>query len=293
MLKRELRENINAYLFLLPALIIIATFSFIPIVSAFILSFCRWKILGNPEFIGLKNYISVFKDSVFWTALKNTAYYSFTTVPAGLVLALGSALLLNQKLKGRVFFRGVIFFPVTIAMIVISLIWGWMFSEHYGIVNFVLEKIGIAPRNWLSNPKISLPVIMVMSVWKGFGYEMVIYLAALQSIPEVYYEAAKIDGASPWQRFWNITLPLLNPTTLFVLVVAFIGSFQVFDQVYVLTRGGPGHATTVMVLYLYEEAFGSKYRMGRACAIAYILFLIIMVFTILQLKVFKEKGFER
>ncbi len=293
MLSRQWRENFNAYCFLLPALVLLAIFSFIPIVSALGLSFCKWRILGKPEFIGLKNYLSVFNDPVFWIALKNTAIYSFVTVPGGLVLALGSALLLNQKLKGRVFFRGVIFFPVTISMVVIALIWGWMFSEHYGIVNFLLEKMGITPKNWLANPKTSFPIIMLMSIWKGFGYGMVIYLAALQSIPQEYYEAAEIDGANPLRKFLHITLPLLNPTTLFVLVIAFIGSFQVFDQIYILTQGGPGYSTTVLVSYIYDEAYGGKFRMGRACAIAYILFVIVLLFTILQLKLFREKGFER
>lgn len=293
MTKREIREHINAYLFLLPALVIIGIFSLIPIVSSFVLSFCKWRILGNPEFCGFKNYISVFTDPVFWIALKNTLYYSFVTVPAGLVLALGSALLLNQKLKGRVFFRGVIFFPVTISMVVIALIWGWMFSEHYGIVNNILETLGITPRNWMANPKTSFPIIMLMSIWKGFGYGMVIYLAALQTIPEQYYEAAVIDGANPIQKFLHITLPLLNPTTLFVLVIAFIGSFQVFDQVYIMTGGGPGYSTTVLVSYIYDEAYGGRFRMGRASAIAYILFCLLLLFTLLQLKLFKEKSLER
>ena len=288
-----MRENINAYAFLLPALIIMSVFSFLPIIWSFVLSFTRWRILGTPEFIGVNNYMSVFSDQVFWIALRNTVYYSFVTVPVGLVLALGSALLLNQKIKGRVFFRGVIFFPVTISMVVIALIWGWMFSEHYGVVNFFLERIGVMPRNWMANPKTSFPVIMIMSVWKGFGYGMVIYLAALQSIPNTYYEAATIDGANSVQKFINITLPLLNPTTLFVLVVAFIGSFQVFDQVYIMTEGGPGYSTTVLVSYIYDEAYGGRFRMGRACSIAYILFLIVLIFTLLQMKLFRKKGFER
>lgn len=288
-MKRNLRENINAYLFISPALVLLFIFSFIPIISAFCLSFCKWRILGKPEFIGLNNYISIFKDPVFWVSLKNTAYYSFVTVPAGLVLAMGSALLLNQQIKGRIFFRGVIFFPVTISMVVIAFIWGWMFSEHYGIINSLLLKFNILPRNWLDNPKTSLPIIMIMSVWKGFGYGMVIYLAALQNIPASYYEAATIDGANSIQKFRHITLPLLNPTTLFVLVVAFIGSFQVFDQVYILTQGGPGYSTTVLVSYIYDEAYGGKFRMGRACALSYILFLIVMVFTLFQMFMFKEK----
>jgi multiple sugar transport system permease protein len=152
-----------------------------------------------------------------------------------------------------------------------------------------LLKLNIAPRNWLGNPNTSMPVIMIMSIWKGFGYGMVIYLAALQNIPESYYEAATIDGANSFQKFIYITLPLLNPTTLFVLVISFIGSFQVFDQVYILTQGGPGYSTTVLVSYIYDEAYGGKFRMGRACALSYILFLIVMIFTLFQMFVFKEK----
>ncbi len=288
-MKKELRENITAYLFLSPAIILLIIFSFIPIISAFILSFCKWKIIGKPEFIGLQNYLGIVKDPIFWTALKNTAYYSFITVPAGLVLAMGSALLLNQQIRGRAFFRGVIFFPVTISMVVISFIWGWMFSEHYGIINALLYKLSISPRNWLDNPSTSMPIIMLMSVWKGFGYGMIIYLAALQNIPESYYEAATIDGANSFRKFLHITLPLLNPTTLFVLIVAFIGSFQVFDQVYILTQGGPGYSTTVLVSYIYDEAYGGKFRMGRACALSYILFIIVLIFTLIQMFAFKDK----
>ncbi len=292
-MKRIVRENINAYLFLAPALVIMGVFWFAPIIWSFLLSFCRWRILGTPDFIGVGNYISVFSDPVFWIAVKNTLYYSLVTVPAGLVLALGSALLLNQKLPGRIFFRGVIFFPVTVSMVVIALIWGWMFSEHYGVINAPLEAVGIMPRNWMANPNTSFPIIMIMSIWKGFGYGMVIYLAALQSIPHTYYEAATIDGATPFRKFLHITLPLLAPTTLFVLVIAFIGSFQVFDQVYIMTEGGPGYSTTVLVSYIYDQAYGGKFHMGRACSIAYILFLIVLFFTLLQLKVFKAKGFQR
>lgn len=292
-MKREHRESLNAYLFLSPALVLLIIFSFIPILSAFAVSFCKWKILGAPVFVGLQNYISIFNDPIFYVALKNTAYYSIVTVPLGLILAMGSALLLNQQIRFRAFFRGVIFFPVTISMVVIVFIWGWMFSEHYGIINTVLESLSISPRNWLDNPKTSMPIIMLMSVWKGFGYGMIIYLAALQNIPESYYEAATIDGANRLQKFLHITLPLLNPTTLFVLVVAFIGSFQVFDQVYILTQGGPGYSTTVLVSYIYDEAYGGKFRMGRACALSYILFVIVLIFTLIQMFAFREKGEDK
>jgi ABC-type sugar transport system permease subunit len=302
----RLKKNITPYTFILPAFIIIAVFYLLPIIISLGLSFTRWRGLGEARFIGLKNYLYILKTDEFWVALKNTAIYSAVTVPGGLVLALGSALILNQYLRGRAFFRGVIFFPVLISMVVISLIWKWMFNEYYGIVNVALEGLrhksvvwanllsflgADEPIGWLSNPKTALWVIMIMSIWKGFGYGMVIYLAGLQGIPDEYYEAARIDGASRWRQFCHITLPLLNPTTLFVLVIAFIGSFQVFDQVYVMTRGGPGYSTTVMVNYIYEEAF-RNFFLGRACAIAYVLFVIILVLTLIQLRFFSKRTVE-
>lgn len=283
------RRNLTPYSFLLPSLIIIGLFWFLPIFASFALSLTKWRGIGPIRFAGLANYAKIFQTDEFWVALKNTTYYSFVTVPIGLVLALGSALVLNQQLRGRNFFRGVFFFPVIISMVVVALIWSWMFNKDYGIVNTFLTGLGLsATPDWLASPKTALPVIMVMSIWKGFGYGMVIYLAGLQGIPDMYYEAAEIDGASRWKKFWHITLPLLNPTTLFVMVIAFIGSFQVFDQVYIMTEGGPGYSTTVMVNYIYHEAF-RRFHMGQACAIAYVLFAIILVLTIIQIRFFRKR----
>lgn len=283
------RSNATAYTFLAPALFILVVFGFYPILYSFLMSFSKWRILDAPQFIGIENYRHLFHSKVFWVALRNTALYSAVTVPTGLVLALGSALLLNQPIKARAFFRGVCFFPVIVPMVVIALVWNSMFGEHSGIVNSFLLRIGIVPRNWLSNPSLAFPLIMVMSVWKGFGYGMVLYLAGLQQIPESYYEAAKIDGANTWNRFRHITLPLLKPTTLFVVVLALIGSFQVFDQVYVMTQGGPGYSTTVLVHFLYEEAY-QRFRMGYACAIAYVLFALVFVVSLIQIRLLRHEN---
>jgi len=287
----RLRRQLTPYLFLSPSLAVVAIFGFYPIAFAFYMSFHHWKILGQPDFVGLKNFLAIVTQDEFLVALRNTFLYSIITVPAGVVLALGSAVLLNQRLRGRSFFRGVIFFPVTISMVVIALIWSWMFSENYGIMNVVLPGLGIEPRAWLADPKTALAVIMIMSVWKGFGYGMVIYLAGLQTIPGTLYEAARIDGATPWQRFFHVTLPLLNPTTLFVTVISFIGSFQVFDQVYVMTEGGPGYSTTVLVHYIYNLAY-VRFQMGKACAAALLLFLIVLIFTLLQIKFIRPQTEE-
>lgn len=282
-MNRHWKSRSAPYLFLLPSLILLGVFAFYPTLFALYMSFHRWRILGEAQFIGWENYLQVIRADEFRVALTNTLLFGFVTVPAGVVLALGSALLLNQPLRARGFFRGVIFFPVTISMVVIALIWSWMFSEHYGIVNAALLSLGIQPRNWLASPGTAFAVIMVMSIWKGFGYGMIIYLAGLQTIPGTLYEAAQIDGASAWQKFRHVTLPLLNPTTLFVTTIAFIGSFQVFDQVYVMTEGGPGYSTTVLVNYIYDLAY-VRFRMGKACAAACLLFLIILFFTCLQIR---------
>lgn len=276
-----LRRPSTGFLFLLPSLIVVGLFSFWPILYSFVMSFCRWQIVGSPTWCGLENYARAIGSPVFWTAVRNTAVYAVVTVPAGLVLALGAALLLNNQLRGKGIYRGVFFFPVLVSMVVISMIWSWMFSENVGIVNPILRTFGVEPRAWMADPKWAFRIIMAMSVWKGFGYGMVIFLAGLSGIPQSYYEAAQVDGAGAWLRFRHVTWPLLRPTTLFVLVTAFIGSFQVFDQVYVMTRGGPGYATTVLVSLIYDEAY-VRFRMGYACALSYVLFGIILVWTLVQ-----------
>ncbi|MBN1475803.1 sugar ABC transporter permease [Candidatus Sumerlaeota bacterium] len=291
MSRRRRRQWAVPLLFLAPSLAVMALFSFYPMLHAIGMSFHRWRILGDAQFLGFDNYTMLLQSNQFWVALRNTLLFGLITVPVGVVLALGSALLLNMPLRARGFFRGVIFFPVTVSMVVIALIWSWMFSENYGIVNSALEAVGIEPQNWLAEPTRALAVIMVMSIWKGFGYGMVIYLAGLQTIPETVYEAARLDGASRRQMLWHITIPLLNPTTLFVTVISFIGSFQVFDQVYVMTEGGPGYSTSVLVHLIYELAY-VRFRMGVACAAAIILLLITVAFTLIQIRFIRPQTGE-
>lgn len=287
------RQQLVPWAFLFPGLVILGVFSIWPLIQSVVMSFQRWQILGPSQFVGLENYVTLIESDHFWVAVRNTLIYAVVTVPAGLVLALGAALLLNRPMRGRAFFRGVFFFPVIVTMVVIALVWRWMFSENYGVVNSLMESIGLAPQSWLAeSPVKAFGVIMVMSVWKGFGYGMVFYLAGLQTIPETMYEAARLDGASRWQSFRHITLPLLNPVTLFVAIIAFIGSFQVFDQVYVMTEGGPGYSTSVLVHLIYELAY-VRFRMGLACAAACVLLLITLIFTAIQLMVIKPQTGEQ
>ena len=272
------------YAFIAPALIPLTVFVLGPIAYSGYLSLCDWSIVGSPEFVGFGHYSAIASSPKFLTALKNTFLFVFITVPVGLVLALGTALLLNQPVRGRGVFRGIFFFPAIAPTIVLATLWGWLCSEHFGVFNKILIHFGMSPISWLTDPKFAFPTIMAMSIWKGFGYGMVIYLAGLQGIPLTYHEAATMDGANAAQRFRYVTWPLLAPTTLLILVLSVIGSFQVFDQVYVLTGGGPGYSTSVLVHYIYEEAF-IRFRMDRASAAAYILFAIIFVFTLIQMRV--------
>jgi multiple sugar transport system permease protein len=278
-------RKLTPYGFLTPALVLFSMFLFFPVLFALFMSFNKWGMIGNPEFVGLENYINLFQDPLFWTSVKNTLIFSIS-VPFKVALALVIAVILNQKIKGLVFFRAAFFFPVILSMVVVGLIWQWMFSPSYGFINFVLEKLELPPQNLLINPDYAMLVIILVSVWKGLGSNLLLFLAGLQSIPKSLYEAADIDGANTWQKFWYVTVPLLKPTTLFVLIITFIGSFKIFDLAYVITGGGPGNSTLVLVHYIYQEAF-QRFNMGYASAAAYVFFIILFVLTLVQMRWFK------
>lgn len=273
------------YAFLSPALLLFALFLFFPVLFAFFMSFHKWATIGDPQFIGINNYVRLVHDPLFWTTVKNTLYFSLS-VPIKVALALVIAIFLNQKIRGLSFFRAAFFFPVILSMVVVGLVWQWMFSPSYGFINFVLGKLGLPAQDWLTNPHYSMLVIIIISIWKGLGNNLLLFLAGLQSIPRSVYEAASIDGANKFQQFWNITVPLLKPTTLFVLIITFIGSFKIFDLAYVVTGGGPGHSTTVLVQYIYQEAF-QRFDMGYASAAAYVFFIILFALTLIQMRWFK------
>ncbi len=260
-----------------------------PMLYAFGLSFVRWDLIRpNPAFVGFDNYISVMQSPDFWSALGVTVLYTLGTVPAAMAIGLALALLLNQRLPYRGALRTILFIPSTTSVIAVAVVWAWIFHPDFGLLNAALKIIGIEGQRWLSSASTALPSLMIVAVWRSVGYDMVIFLAGLQSIPREVLEAATVDGASAWARFRRVTLPLLGPTTLFVLVISVIESFQAFSTVDTLTRGGPAGATTNLLYYLYQVAF-VRFEMGRASAIAYVVFVMIMALTALQLRLSRDR----
>jgi len=269
-------------LFLLPNAFGFFVFTAIPVVAAFVLAFTNYELLVGGGFVGLENFRKlVFEDEVFQAAFVNTAYFTGLSVPLSVALGLVAALLVNRTVRGAVLFRSAFLLPFVSLTVATALIWKWMYLPEVGIVNTLLGLIGIQGPQWLSSEAWAMPAIILMSAWKTFGFNMVIFLAGLQGIPDQLYDAAKVDGANAWERFLNVTLPMLSPTTFFVVVISVIGSFQVFDQAYIMTAGGPGTATTTLVMYIYQLGF-SRFQMGEAAAAAAVLFLIIFVFTVIQ-----------
>jgi len=289
----QTREERTAYLFLTPGLALFLLFVLIPVIAAFYLSFCRYDIIHSPSWIGLRNYSRIGQDlqthGVFYLSLRNTAQYAIGTIPLGMVLALALALLLNTGLRGVTLYRTTYYLPVVTSLVAVSLVWMWIYDPSYGLLNHLLMKLSggrISPQSWLGDPGQAMPAIIAMSIWRGLGYNMVIYLAGLQGIPDHLYEAATLDGASPWQRFRAITWPLLKPTTAFIFVISTIGASQVFAQVYVMTNGGPNNATTTIVHQIFQNAF-SFMKMGYASAMAFILFGLIFVLSLINLRLLR------
>ena len=264
-----------------PSLVGMFIFLMLPVASSFVLSFSSWDLIGEIQWIGLDNYSKALADPAVLGALRNTLTFILGYLPATVGIALGLALLLNRRIRGRVVFRAIYFVPVVTSWVAVSLIWKWLLNPQYGLVNVALAWIGIKGPGWLFDPQWAMTGVILTSIWKDIGFVTVIYLAGLQDIPEHLYEAAALDGVTGWQRFWHITFPMLMPTTFFVTTISLISSFQVFDQVWVMTQGGPAGATSVMVELIYKNAF-SYYQMGYASAISWVLFALIFAVTIAQ-----------
>ncbi len=278
------------YAFLGPLMVLVGLFALYPFVYNFVLSLEEFGLAGS-EFVGFANYRRVFSDPVFWTAFRNTVYYTALTVPVTTGLALLAAVALNQKIRGRVLFRTIFLFPNLVSWVVIGLVWQWMYSVNYGILNQILRILGFSGLRWLQDPGLTIPCIAVASIWHDLGYYMVVFLAGLQSISPVYYEAAQIDGAGGWSQFRYITVPLLRPILFMVLVLCMVNSFRVFDQIYVMTGGGPGRASLMLVNYIISIAI-EEMRMGYASTVSVILFLVTFTLTVVQRQLFRERRLE-
>lgn len=280
----KVRSALWGYLFLLPNILGFLAFNVFPVLFAIGMSFTRWDLISKPAFVGLGNYQRLFlEDESFRIAVKNTLIFTGLSVPAVTIISLILANALNQKIRGTTFYRTAYFLPVVSSTVAVALVWAWFFNPDFGLANDILLKLGLPKFKWLASSATALPSIVMVSVWRGIGPSTVIFLAGLQGIPEELYDAGKIDGANSRQLFRYITLPMLSPTTFFVIVVSIIGSFQVFDLVYIMTGGGPGRASLVIVYYIYQNAF-RWFRMGYAASVAFVLFIVIFVLTLIQIR---------
>jgi len=285
--------NSAAWFFLAPALALIGIFFFLPVAAAMLLSLTDFDLYGiadpgNTRFVGFQNYSRLLRTSEFWLALRNTFYFAFVGGPLTIAVSLGAALLLSSKLvRFKGVFRTIYFTPFVTTLVAVAIVWRYLYHARYGFFNYALSFIGVGPIDWLGDPNWAMPAIILMAVWKSFGYNMLIFIAGLQAIPEELYDAAAIDGAGGFRRFFSITLPMLLPTLVFVTVITMIGYFQLFAEPYVMTQGGPLRSTTSVVLLMYEEGF-RWWRMGYAAAIAFVLFIVILLATLVQFRLQKQ-----
>jgi putative chitobiose transport system permease protein len=280
---------LTPFLFLVPGVIILGAFIFYPMLNAIWLSFTNYNIVAEADFIGLENYKELFSDALFWKVLGQTLLYLVIVVPALVILPIFLAILVNQQVKGIGFFRSAYYVPVVTSMVVVGIAWKWVYADK-GILNYILESVGLIsePVNWLTSTTTSIFAVMVVTIWKGLGYYMVIYLAGLQSISDDLYEAAEIDGASKWKQIWHITIPLLMPSIMIVTIMSSISAMKVFEEIYVMTGGGPLNSSKTLVFYIYEEAF-DKLQMGYASAAGVILFVITLIFSVINITFMSKK----
>jgi multiple sugar transport system permease protein len=276
-------------LFLLPGLGGLLIFTILPILASLALTLFQWDLLTPPRFIGLDNYGKLLGDRDFWAALRHTLAFILGYLPLVLILGLGVALALNKPLRGIALIRTAFFLPVVSSWVAVALLWSWLFNPRYGLINYALGLVGIHGPGWLFDPRWAMPAIVLTSVWKDLGFVVVIFLAGLQAIPQDYYEAAGLDGAGRWAKLRFITLPLLRPTTFFVTIISLINSFQVFDQVWVMTEGGPAGATSVLVEQVVRHAF-SYGEMGYAATISWAIFALVFIATLIQFSLQRQEA---
>ena len=280
-----MQRTVLTWLFLAPTLIGLGLFTFLPILASIALAFFRWDIITDPQFVGLDNFAQIAADPTIRVSFLNTIAFVIIAVTLQLALALGLAVLVNAKMPAllRSFFRSVLFFPLILSAASVSIIMSYLFNENFGLVNHFLNMLGIGNVAWLTSPQGAMVVVVVVYVWQNFGFSFLLFLGGLASIPKEVYEAAQVDGATSWRQFWRITFPLVSPTTLVASVMAIISALQIFDQPYVLTRGGPGDSTRTAVMVIYESAF-KQLEFGKASAIGIVLTILIMLVTALQFR---------
>lgn len=286
---RALVVVLRPYLYLLPTFLFLFVFTHYPILKTFYLSLFKWSMLSpKQEFLGLGNYGQLWSAPLFWEVLGNNLVFALGTAPLTLGLALALALLINQRIRGLAVYRALLFYPTMIPMAAAAMIWLWVLTPNYGLLNYYGKFVGLPDIHWLGDNRLALWALVLVGVWKRVGYYMVIYLAGLQVIPEHLYEAAVLEGAGPWQRFGRVTFPLLSPTTFFVGMMVVIDSFQAIDQVYLMTSGGPGNSTNLFIFYIYQNAF-RFFDIGYASAIAAVLFLILLGLTVLAFQLLHRR----
>ena len=275
------------YLYILPNMILFFTFMIIPIIMSFYYSTVKWNGMGKPKFIDIQNYLYIFHDKVFIKSIFNTIYYTAATVPILMVLALFFAVLLNSKIPLRGIIRSSIYAPAVVSTVAVGTVFTWIFQDQLGLINSIITSLGGTAIKWANDPRFAMIMLIMATVWQRTGYNMVIYLAGLQSIPTEMMEAATIDGANTWQKFRFVTLPLLKNTHMFVMITCMINAFRSFDLVYTMTQGGPLNSTKTIVMYVYEQAFAKNYY-GRAAAAGIVLFVFMVVLTAIRFKIEKE-----
>jgi multiple sugar transport system permease protein len=291
---KEMRKEWTAYLFNAPGLLLFAVFTVYALYTSFVISFHDWDIIDPTKpFVGLQNYRDILADEDFREAIGHTLYFVLGSVPATMIIALGLALLLNTQIRGLGLFRTAYYLPVITPLVIAAIIWTWVYNVDYGLANYYLQRLGIIdqPVLWLADRTTAMPAVIVMNIWKGVGFSMIVYLAGLQAIPNELYEASEVDGAGPWTRFRRITVPLLAPTTFFLLLINTLGATKAFDQIFVMTNGGPpgpGGATTTVTYYIYNAAF-RDFRMGYASALAYSLFAMLFVLSFIHFRSYRKR----
>jgi ABC-type sugar transport system permease subunit len=286
------RFSLAPYLWILPALLLYGVFKLYPMINGLQLATLRWDGISEPVYVGLQNFERILQDQTMFLALRNNLLYALGTVAGKIILSLFLALLINQSLRGRLLYRTGLFLPVVMSFVVIGILWSWLYNPQFGLINNLLKAIGVQGPQWLGDTNIALPSLMIVDIWKWYGFHMVIFLAGLQSIPSELYESARIDGAGRWQQFVNVTLPLLQPVMVINVLLSLAGALNVFDIPYIMTEGGPANSTLVMALHIYLRGFKFN-KFGYSAALGYVLFAIVTVVVLIQLRVMRSDSAEQ